>query len=62
MIPDGDQTRIAVLEQRVSQMERALDTLTETVAGQSKLLIGILVSVTTSAILLAVNVVLGALK
>ena len=56
------ETQLALLAQRVLVVERQMEKMSETMAAQSRILIGILVAVSTSAIMLAINIAIQGFK
>lgn len=56
------ETQLALLSQRVSVMEREMEKMGATMAAQSRILIGILVAVSTSAVMLAINIAIQSIK
>ncbi len=63
MSPDKSvETQLALLSQRVLVIERQMEKMSETMAAQSKILIGILAAVTTSAVMLAINLAIQGLQ
>ena len=50
-------TRLSLVESDLDQFEEGMTKLEERLASMQKVLVGILISVTTASILLAVNVI-----
>ena len=55
-----DHTRITLLEDDADDTDSAIDHLRDEMKAQTRVLMGILVSVATAAVLLAINIVVQA--
>lgn len=52
-------TRIALLEHDIDQFEDSMDHLRDELKAMNRILTGILISIATAAVLLAINIAVG---